>query len=54
MRNGKSDKRQRNEDAIERNEAWVGLSYKDQLGILSRRPGNSKRQVARIKEKMNG
>ena len=52
-KNCKSRRRDRLEEAIERNEAWTALSYKEQLGILKNRPGSCKKQITRIREKMN-
>lgn len=39
-------------EANERNEAWASLSFAEQLEALSRRPGESNRQRARILARM--
>jgi hypothetical protein len=43
----------RQTEAKERNEAWAALSPEKQLEVLATRPGESKRQRARILAKMN-
>lgn len=52
-KNARFRRLQRKEEAIERNEAWAELSSDAQLKVLSKRTGDSKRQIARIKGRMN-
>jgi hypothetical protein len=42
---------QRQEDAKARNEAWASLSLKEKLTLLKARPGNCKKQIAKLTAK---
>jgi hypothetical protein len=44
----KGNKARKRAEAVERQSAWANLSPKQQLAELDRRPGESKKQRARI------
>ena len=43
---------QRRAEALELNAAWQLLPYEEQLKVLAGRPGECRRQIARIKTRM--
>lgn len=46
----KKDKKRK--EALERNKKWAQFSPAEQIAILKTRPGQSKRQVARLEKKI--
>ena len=48
----KKSPKQRRAEALERNAAWQLLLYEEQLKVLAGRPGECRRQIARIKTRM--
>lgn len=43
---------QKREEAVERNRNWNTLTPAEQLGVLETRPGNSKKQIEKLKKKL--
>ena len=46
------EKAERHKDAEERNANWASLTQQQQLDTLAKRPGESKKQIARIEKAM--